>query len=125
MTNPKITDWIKGVREKAEKAHKEIGQLALGERFRMCIPAQEYDSDMTLQAPLDDLPLALDMLDEALKALEWYQGNFNGKDGSKWRDDTFFYEDKFGGSGSALGKKQAVDSLSRIQSLLDAKAGRE
>lgn len=34
--------------------------------------------------------------DKAVEALKYYAGNFDGKEGTRWNGDMFFYQDKFG-----------------------------
>lgn len=72
--------------------------------------------DTIMKSPEDDVVTTrdelLDVLNELLEArtvIAHYAGNFNGKDGSKWNKDTFFYEDKFGGSSTAFGGKFAQE----------------
>ena len=44
------------IKQRAKLAHKYICELAAGNhRWTMCVPAQKDDSDMALQAPLDDV----------------------------------------------------------------------
>ncbi len=69
MTDP-IQDYIKAVRDRAERAHDEICGLASGKRkWTMCIPVQATDSDMTLQSSLDDLDKLLRALEVAVNGL--------------------------------------------------------
>lgn len=75
MTPP---TWLAGIRERAELAHREICDLASGKRkWRMCVPVQKDDSDMTLQAPLDDIPKlikAVEILSTALRQIAPQKG---------------------------------------------------
>lgn len=45
------------------------------------------------------------------EALEFYAGNFDGRDGSKWNEDMFFIETKFGTTESAEGPRIARAAL--------------
>lgn len=84
MTTPK---WLEETRMRAKRAHRQICELASGKRkWQMSIPVHEDDSDMVLQAPLDDLNAALDhieRLSSALReilsnvALDWYVAQFH------------------------------------------------
>ncbi len=63
MTN--ISTWLNEVRARLDTAHKEICGLSSGDRkWLMCIPVQPTDSDMILQAPLDDLRHALEIIED-------------------------------------------------------------
>lgn len=57
MTRQQKLEALLGpIRERADKAHREICDVASGKRqWEMCVPVQPTDSDMTLQASLDDL----------------------------------------------------------------------
>ena len=45
------------------------------------------------------------------EALEYYAGNFDGREGTKWNGDIFFIETKFGSTDSAEGGKLAREVL--------------
>lgn len=49
----------------------------------------------------DETSIPLEDVKKLCEALEYYQGNFNGKDGTKWRDGMLFVEDKFGSTEDA------------------------
>lgn len=56
--------------------------------------------------------MVVSLIDELLASREtigFYAGNFDGKEGSKWNEDTFFIETKFGSSESAGGSLSARD----------------
>lgn len=53
--------------------------------------------------------------DESITIIKWYAGDFDGKQGSRWNGDIFFYEDKFGGTSSASGSKQADQFLTKVK----------
>jgi len=55
---------IKAARERCEKAQKELLELCDGKRFEMRVPVNDKDSDQVLMAPLRDIPLALDRIEE-------------------------------------------------------------
>ena len=60
----KLPEYLKQVSEREAKAHREICDLASRKKeWRMCVPPQKDDSDMTLQAPLDDVPTLLKIID--------------------------------------------------------------
>ena len=66
-----LNERLKEIEERRDKAHREICDLASGKRkWEMCIPPQATDSDMTLQAPLDDLALLLAVVKELRAALD-------------------------------------------------------
>jgi hypothetical protein len=51
-----LEKFLNEVKQKKDLAHKEICLLARdGTHWVMSIPAQPCDTDMTLQAPLDDI----------------------------------------------------------------------
>lgn len=56
------------IKQRAKLAHNYICELAAGKhRWTMCIPPQKDDSDMALQAPLDDVEHLISEI-EKLKA---------------------------------------------------------
>ena len=61
--------------ERAEKAHKHLCEICKNPKaFTMCIPVHKNDSDMILQAPIDDveeLARRLKRACEMLKALRF------------------------------------------------------
>jgi hypothetical protein len=64
---------------KVELAHKEICDLAAGKKkWTMCIPVEPDDSDMVLQAPLDDIPALLTLVREQRDELEILRGQLAG-----------------------------------------------
>ncbi len=65
------TTFIAAARARIDTAHKEICGLSSGKRkWEMCVPVNKADSDIVLQAPLDDSKKILDALEIALGALE-------------------------------------------------------
>lgn len=75
-----LNERLKEIEERRDKAHREICDLASGKRkWEMCIPPQATDSDMTLQAPLDDLALLLAVVKELRAALEFYADKQHAK----------------------------------------------
>jgi hypothetical protein len=69
-----ITELLASFKERAERAHREICELAAfggRERWRMSIPVDyQRDSDMVLQAPLDDISRLLKAVVRMENALE-------------------------------------------------------
>lgn len=47
------------------------------------------------------------------KVAEWYAGNFDGREGSKWNGDIFFIETKFGSTETAGGGSFAKEALTQ------------
>ena len=61
------------IKQRSALAHKYICELAAGKhRWNMCIPPQPDDSDMALQAPIDDINFLLDKI----KRLEAERNNY-------------------------------------------------
>lgn len=54
-----------------------------------------------------------------IEALEFYAGNFDGKDGTVWNRDTFFIEDKFGLTHTAGGQTKAREALAEFRESLE------
>lgn len=53
---PSLGELLEPIQKRMRAAHHEINALAQGKkRWTMSIPARETDSDLTLQAPLDDV----------------------------------------------------------------------
>lgn len=62
-----MTKELKEIRERLEKAHQEICGLANGKRkWTMCVPPEPDDSDMVLQAPLDDIAHLLKLTEKLI-----------------------------------------------------------
>lgn len=54
---------LEQIAQRVKAAHREICDLASGKRrWTMCVPVQQDDSDMILQAPLDDLSYLLKLV---------------------------------------------------------------
>ena len=59
------------IKQRSALAHKYICELAAGKhRWNMCIPPQPDDSDMALQAPIDDIKFLLEKIKRLEKAVE-------------------------------------------------------
>lgn len=59
------------IKQRSALAHKYICELAAGKhRWNMCIPPQPDDSDMALQAPIDDVKFLLNKIKRLEKAVE-------------------------------------------------------
>ncbi len=75
-----IDQHLNEIKGRVELAHRHICDLAAGKKkFGMSIPPQSDDSDMTLQAPLDDisrLVKALEVAEEHLGLIVIQRENF-------------------------------------------------
>ena len=67
-------------------------------------------------------PLTISRLCEAIRiahvALEFYKGNFDGRQGTKWNSDIFYYEDNCGYT-TTQDESTAKEALTKINSLVD------
>lgn len=67
----KIIERAQKARDLSDKAHREICDLASGKRkWEMCVPVQTTDSDMVLQAPLDEMKFLTETVISLAKALK-------------------------------------------------------
>lgn len=114
-----IDERLKEIEERLKNAHREICDLASGKRkWEMCIPPQPTDSDMILQAPLDDLAKLIEMVRVAMEALSKPNPDCVWCEGSGWREDETGYS-----SNNVLGRQVscscAVDkrALARLEEL--------
>ena len=58
------------IKARSEAAHRHICDLSAGKKkWEMCLPVQTTDSDMTLQAPLDDISRLISALELAIEQL--------------------------------------------------------
>ena len=66
--------------------------------------------------------LTISRLCEAIRiahvALEFYKGNFDGRQGTKWNSDIFYYEDNCGYT-TTQDESTAKEALTKINSLVD------
>lgn len=90
--------------------------------FRKAVKiAKRWENHNDLRSPSPDLTLKteaaefiLGELDFAIEVLQYYAGNFNGRDGTRWHGDTFFAETKFGTTESVNGPVAAKAALKRF-----------
>lgn len=52
-------EWLDAAQERADAAHDEVVRLCEGGRFTITVPVEDTDSDVVLDAPTEDLPLAI------------------------------------------------------------------
>lgn len=64
-----LEERLKEIEARANAAHRHICDLA---KWEMCIPVQSTDSDIALQAPIDDSRAMLRMLRLAIRQRNLY-----------------------------------------------------
>lgn len=74
-----------------------------------------YARDVIECVDAKDIAKMKERLVEALEVIEFYAGNFDGREGSKWNGDTFFAENKFGCSETAHGPFMAIQFLKKFK----------
>lgn len=73
-----LSELLEKLKEKSDKAHREICDLASGKRrWEMSIPVRETDSDMVLQAPLDLITTLIEIVKEQDEALYRIAGTYD------------------------------------------------
>lgn len=66
-------EWLDAAQERADAAHDEVVRLCEGGRFTMTAPVEDTDSDVVLDAPTEDLPLAIAALRAVLDLTSGWQ----------------------------------------------------
>lgn len=67
----KLEAYLEKANESKDKAHREVCDLASGKRkWEMCVPIQNTDSDIVLQAPLDILETLISIIRKQAEAIE-------------------------------------------------------
>ncbi len=80
MADMTLQSYLSEVRAREAAAHRMICDLAKngGRNWSLSIPVQSYDSDMVLQAPLNDLAKLVEALEIAVEALDKFNGEGSG-----------------------------------------------
>lgn len=123
-----LNQWLEAIASRLDRAHAHICQLCeKSDRWTMSIPVSKGDSDMMLQAPLDDLALAAQVIQVMLEAMNRYARPDNWEsttiestcDGIGCGDfDIMKFE--YGSPPIQVGGRAARQALAKVESLLSA-----